>query len=1150
MEPIVRSIKISTGNQRPPPSNEEGPGDSREGSSIERSQPHDATEASGEGGRPFETLLTERTVEHLVERASPGPGKPTSFRTPPKEGLETSTSAVSVGSPVISDREIAASVLASADKRRAQRPSPQERRAFESEVMLRMASSACTSASPPITSEGLLESLAVHPNKLNRGGEPAMERCSDPSPPFLNSCSDGSAGQETAKDPRVSSPSPTDFQLQSSLQVSADKRHALFSQGLLSQSPSRGTPYEGLGSASPLPLSVSGGALSTQLVASTVKTPQSSSPTAIPLHALEESTGAYQPEVPSVEPTRDAQLSAAASGIGSTAEVRKEDEDGGESQKWNTNQDQGGFMVANSTWNSSTRDPFLDYAYLEERLQANKNYCESDENATSKGKTPHALEANSARCEEDNAVVEKNDPALLVNSKTQENSPSEELPQGLPFLPPQFYQLEKDIKAISEGRLCSVTLSMSPIPPSKRTREAPQVGRGSIVIPYTKREAAMGVSPCPTAGDESAAKPLRRSSLILAEGGPYLSCYTPLQEPHRPLSMPCRSTSPPPIQIPRTLAPPPPLPRPPSAADLDHPIPQTLPGSTFALAEKEAPAPMVESPTPVPPCILPDSKRTPAPLSHLPRPVPLSSQIHRQPLYPNSPIRGVGRHAPHSRLPFSEGNQTAVEVPPARAQATPLPFSLSPREGRSTPYPRGSIILTVNSPEDDTESEIISRTSGDATNHTTPSGVKLEAGIRSPVLLVSPERASPVNTPQVSDDVPAQAPLSSSKGSPQLQSDHPSQHVDPIPHDTSSSFATPQSRQQNRPSGEVSGTTGSQSTPKRPTQHSGRLSQVDRLMKMLPDDAVAAIETSVSKCSTAKSSGKKSSKSTGVQDTPSSSDMQIPSHVAEASNVSDSIAQRIAQNPRKKTENYSYDSYLIYLSQLNRTSAKKIRKKAGKRMQKRIERDVLEDKANDKNKAAALAEEGGVAKRMKAETTKTPPTRVPLRKKTESKEEEPVVVSPLTPSINSQPQSHKLNAASHTSGERRETAKKGGTPNKPTRRLFASPSSPPSRVSLPENEERTPLKSSVGSESTKLRGRPKRRKTDTGVASTSPVKEPHPSSPKPVSPKDEISPTQKRSPKQTLVADDKEKQNSAHPNGLHPRKKKRHRKRVSRPSNE
>ncbi|CCW70608.1 unnamed protein product [Phytomonas sp. Hart1] len=274
--------------------------------------------------------------------------------------------------------------------------------------------------------------------------------------------------------------------------------------------------------------------------------------------------------------------------------------------------------------------------------------------------------------------------------------------------------------------------------------------------------------------------------------------------------------------------------------------------------------------------------------------------------------------------------------------------------------------------------------------------------------------------------------------------------------------------------------------------------------------------------------------------------MQISSYNPSTSRAADSIAQRVAQKARKKEPFYNYDTYRLYLSQLDRTSAKKIRRKAGKLMQKRIEKDVFEDNPRGKRKAADSSRGARAAKRTKAEATESPSLSLPSPKNGHSKDDGHVLGAPSTPSPNSSHQSRKRNAASRTTEHERELPiKKEGTPTKPIRRLFTSPSTSSTHTTRTKNEETSPLTSFTGSPNTDLRRQSRRRprvnQEKIDVESTNLAKELYPANFEPGSSNVVISPTQK-STKNSFVAD-KENQYRLHPQShLLQTRKKKHRK--------
>lgn len=231
---------------------------------------------------------------------------------------------------------------------------------------------------------------------------------------------------------------------------------------------------------------------------------------------------------------------------------------------------------------------------------------------------------------------------------------------AMPYLPEKFLELQRDVKAISEGRsrtsarINSPRCSISALPLELPPRHSVDAAAGAVEVPTT-------VDSLPY--KEMDATRARRCSLILVNGAAGVGYRPVIQEPHMPLPDPLVAS--PMVSIPRVSPPP------------------------------RGPAVKADKATdPVSFAMFPDSESAsvagnPPSLSPLPRPVLLMSQV------------GGAAKAflsnPPAVVPGVLENPAPQGMPNVSSSA---PLSLTPREGRSTPYPRGSHVLATKNEMD------------------------------------------------------------------------------------------------------------------------------------------------------------------------------------------------------------------------------------------------------------------------------------------------------------------------------------------------------------------------------------------------------------------------------------------------------------------
>ncbi|CAG9580155.1 conserved hypothetical protein [Leishmania major strain Friedlin] len=468
-------------------------------------------------------------------------------------------------------------------------------------------------------------------------------------------------------------------------------------------------------------------------------------------------------------------------------------------------------------------------------------------------------------------------------------------------VPPQFYDLQREVAAISEGRcrtrtpppvqVCELRsplpVSTTPLAEEDTPRAEASMEQAEVAVSAPLHHPPNAISSCSAAADKDAEEEAmaRRSSLILVH--PTAAPQALLQHPHKPMP----AAAPPsisPVQVPRA---PTPQPRRPLQQDL------------FLTGEH------CESP--------------------LPRPVSLRSQVSLV-----KPVQLSHGHQ-HSRSPALAWGASCTFPPQNGGMRAPLL-----QTGARPPAHYAAAVKRDKDP--DQQAGLL-----DSQND----WMDLVEPLRPHTITVSPQGGSVVYTEHSSIDLPRNregpagcvSPSSSRKRSRSAQT--------PLAASRQMAATTPASIALTMDDGVLSGSRSLHvvatppshvsQTPRSSTR--GRKSQAEELLEMLPAEVVAEvarIETAEEVAAAATAAAAASADSHGLRPSLGSSDGRL-SGVSDGDStlgLLSTISQRVSQRPRRVYHNDDY--YIQYLEGIATSSASKARKAAGRRIHRAVMKDV------------------------------------------------------------------------------------------------------------------------------------------------------------------------------------------------------------------
>lgn len=1000
---IVQSIEVSADKYRG--RREEVGRDTMEDSAD--SEPNlGISTPTAEEQRTSRTASPALTPTHIISSIQALADKPAGK----SDAMSRSETTVSACSPAPTDVEIAASVITSLEKRRCGRPTPQSgSRAAPSPLAM----DNNHSASPAPTTSQLLESLGVTADRSNndRSDAPTTDR---DGPGSIEgggaSCMRKRSVFSRLPMDRTPSPIPTEEQIQSSVLASAEKRKRHERSEPISDAMSRSYQPAGADLAPPPPCPVisipsySGQPNDLEMEAGSPKLTAQHISDSVRKMADDKSNEGARSNAPPVPEGRPTSLSLTAPNtspevtaehIQESIEVLKEE------LAVVARKRSGSVAPAHAPGTSLSAVPPVRVEEEEDTVFSNFN-SEGDDEEQKKAEGDD--NTNSAvPCDSPASSDVCADSALFKDCVSPAPTPA------LAHLPPQFLALQRDVQAISEGRSRAGSASLPAVPPAphrvpsvrarrswanpdpREEQETPTpstdfMAAAAAIFDKTVQEAVAAARPV----DQMTPPPQtagRRSSMVLVDDRAEPAFTTLIQEPHHPMPT-APSRTPPPVSIPRTPTPP------------QRQVIVVDPEGEQRRFDREVQAggPTVRSRSRVG-LMQADSHYEPS-MSPLPRPVTLSSQVVKSGLS-NNP----SRTPPPQSLNQSVGHRAVVKAPapipaasvsqpPPSATAAPLaaPFSISPREGRSTPYPRGSTIiqdLPANEEEVAAEEEDV-RVSEDAT--------------RESLTLVSERGSGRTFTVAPQDG----AVVFMSHGYRALMK----RSCDPAEDDNV--WEDDDEDNNDTATAETSSTSAARSDSRvslvvRSSGSGGRRSTFEKLLDMLPKDSQDEIMVSVAPSGDEEGGDvtRMSNVSIDSQETPARGRRTTDTVSSEASDSGSagSIAERVGQRERKAYYDYNY-----YLKYMGHDSATKSRETAGNRMQQKIAKDV----ANGPTSPAQQAPSSG---RKSARKTPLPPQTPPSAAKMPEAEDTPsakrrrtetatapspnvdVEVSPLTPSV-------------------------------------------------------------------------------------------------------------------------------------------------------
>ncbi|CAJ1991653.1 hypothetical protein conserved [Leishmania donovani] len=473
--------------------------------------------------------------------------------------------------------------------------------------------------------------------------------------------------------------------------------------------------------------------------------------------------------------------------------------------------------------------------------------------------------------------------------------------RALAHVPPQFYDLQREVAAISEGRCRTRTpppvqvceqrsplpVSATPLAKGGTPRAEASMEQAEVAVSAPPHHPPNAITSCATAADKDAEEEAmaRRSSLILVH--PTTTPQTLLQHPHKPMP----AAAPPsisPVQVPRAPTP-----------QLRRPLQQDL----FLTGEH------CQSP--------------------LPRPVSLRSQVSMV-----KPVQLSHSHR-HSRSPAPAwGASSAFPAQNDGMRAPLLPTGVRP--------PAHCAAAVQRDKDADQKTGLF-----DPKND----WMDLVEPLRPHTITVSPQGGSVVYTEHSSIDLPRNGEGPAGHVSPSSSRKRSRSAQTPLAASQQMAATTPASITLTMDDGVLSGRRSLHvastpyshvsQTPRSSTR--GRKSQAEELLEMLPAEVVAEvarIETAEEVAAAANAAAAASAESHGLRPSLGSSDGRF-SGVSDRDStlgILSTISQRVSQRPRRVY--HSEDYYIQYLEGIATSSANKARKAAGRRTHRAVMKDV------------------------------------------------------------------------------------------------------------------------------------------------------------------------------------------------------------------
>ncbi|KPI90852.1 hypothetical protein ABL78_0085 [Leptomonas seymouri] len=852
----------------------------------------------------------------------------------PKSTSTAPTVATHTPSPVPTERQYGQSVVASAEKRRCGRPTPGERAVSLTRRCDRQISAAeeeremaCASASPQPSTHHLLDSLDVSIGKDN-AREKSTERVNagDEENALSGTFADNRAPPPSIqkRDMRTPSPTPTPEHVISSLQASAEKRTRSAAMVVSKSSGDTGLRDS----------STDGSPKSTSFQ-SPMLTPQNVK------DSMQKLVDCKQQQ----QSRSDAQ-----------APHRPWSENGPHESDANCNSSASPIVTA--------EDVDMSLAALEhdERRKLRSVRGERDFDSPS---TP-TVNVDGAK----SGAAVRGDSALSPQTVVVSPAPSDFLTQSAMFfdcisapitpsvpsveivavaqdatrrtassasastscVPAQFFELQREISAISEGR--SRPRTPPPLRAGERSSPAPQLAspiveaKGEEDTPRAEASTELAMA---SPDDEMEAEVLRRSSLLLVQPTPVHQAL--IQHPHEPVPVaPPPAISP--VQVPRTLTPPTCSPQVAVRGDKrllndvetgESPLPRPVSlRSQVSLPKQPQPlAVATHSRSPAPTWRVTDSAERPTAWLYegqeqQKREAEGSQRVAPRQITESRPHRSVAAttvetHDAEEDL-FDSRNDWMDLVEPLR----PHTITVSPQGG--------AVVYTTHSPQHGEE------LSNDDGKH----DAREEQTLVSPSSL-SRKRSRSARTPPATTRTAVRAAVAAAAASALTPASLALTMDDSVSTEGKSSELLTHT-----PTSHVS------LTPRSSTR--GRRSQAEELMAMLPADVAAEVARmeSVEEGDTSGETAPKTRMSQGSSGSRLSGLSENDSTSAQMSTIS----QRVSQRPQRVR--CSNDYYIQYLEGIARSSAKKTRAAAGRRMQKAIKKDLATEKRRKGGKVEAV----------------------------------------------------------------------------------------------------------------------------------------------------------------------------------------------------
>lgn len=478
-------------------------------------------------------------------------------------------------------------------------------------------------------------------------------------------------------------------------------------------------------------------------------------------------------------------------------------------------------------------------------------------------------------------------------------------------VPPQFYDLQREVAAISEGRCrtrtpppvqvrelrSSLPVSATPLAEEDTPRAEASMEQAEVAVSAPLDHPHNAIGSCGASADKDTEEEAmaRRSSLILVH--PTRTPQALLQHPHKPMP----AVAPPsisPVQVPRA---PTPQPR--------HPLQRDLfltgeggPVSGFRGEHCESP---------------------------LPRPVSLRSQV--------SLVKSLqmSHSHPNSRSPA-----------PAWGSSCAFPVQ---NDGMRAPLPQTGVQLPAHCAGVGQRDEDTDQQAGlfDPKND----WMDLVEPLRPLTITVSPQGGSVVYTEHSSIDLSRNRERPAGPGSPSSSRKRSRSAQTPLAASRQMAATTPASIALTMDDGVLSGSRSLHvaatpyshvsQTPGSSTR--GRKSQAETLLEMLPAEVVAEvarIESAEEAVAAVTASAAASADSHGLRPSLGSSDGRFSgvSDGDSTAGIMSTISQRVSQRPRRVYHKSDY--YIQYLEGIATSSARKARKAAGRRVHRAVVKDI------------------------------------------------------------------------------------------------------------------------------------------------------------------------------------------------------------------